>query len=157
MIRLLRVDHRLLHGQVAVSWSQNLDIDAILIANDDVPMDELRKTTIKLAKPQGIKLVVKTIDDAIASIRSGATDSYKLFIVVEKIEDAYKLAKNCPEINHINLGGTKRKEGTRSISNTVNVSNPQEKMLKELIDDDVEVEIRIVPGDKKVPASKVLK
>jgi fructoselysine/glucoselysine PTS system EIIB component len=54
MIRLLRVDHRLLHGQVAVSWSQNLDIDAILIANDDVPMDELRKTTIKLAKPQGM-------------------------------------------------------------------------------------------------------
>ncbi|MFS0603861.1 PTS sugar transporter subunit IIB [Peribacillus frigoritolerans] len=157
MIRLLRVDHRLLHGQVAVSWSQNLDIDAILIANDDVPMDELRKTTIKLAKPQGIKLVIKTIDDAIASIRSGATDSYKLFIVVEKIEDAYQLAKNCPEINHINLGGTKRKEGTRSISNTVNVSNPQEQMLKELIDDDVEVEIRIVPGDKKVPASKVLK
>jgi fructoselysine/glucoselysine PTS system EIIB component len=157
MIRLLRVDHRLLHGQVAVSWSQNLNIDSILIANDDVPKDELRKTTIKLAKPQGIKLVIKTIDDAIASIQSGATDPYKLFIVVEKVEDAYRLAKNCPEIKHINLGGTKRKEGTRSISNTVNVTNPEEQMLKELLNDGVEVEIRIVPGDKKIPASKVLK
>jgi fructoselysine/glucoselysine PTS system EIIB component len=157
MIRLLRVDHRLLHGQVAVSWSQNLDIDSILIANDDVPKDELRKTTIKLAKPQGIKLVIKTINDAIASIQSGATDPYKLFIVVEKVEDAYRLAKSCPEIKHINLGGTKRKEGTRSISNTVNVSNPDEQMLKELLNDGVEVEIRIVPGDKKIPASKVLK
>jgi fructoselysine and glucoselysine-specific PTS system IIB component len=156
MIKLMRVDHRLLHGQVAVSWSQNLDIDSILIANDDVPKDELRKTTIKLAKPQGIKLVIKTIEDSIKSIQSGATDPYKLFIVVEKVEDAYKLAKACPEINHINLGGTKRKEGTRSISNTVNVTPSEEEMLKELIQVGAEVEIRIVPGDRKIPAAKVL-
>jgi fructoselysine/glucoselysine PTS system EIIB component len=156
MIKLLRVDHRLLHGQVAVAWSQNLDIDAILIANDEVPKDELRKTTIKLAKPQGIKLVIKSVDDAIASIKSGVTDSYKLFIVVEKVEDAYRLAKSCPEIKQINLGGTKKKEGTRNISNTVNVTIPEEQMLKEMINDGVEVEIRIVPGDKKIPASKVL-
>lgn len=51
MITLLRVDHRLLHGQVAFSWTQYVGADCILIANDNVPDDELRKTTIKLAKP----------------------------------------------------------------------------------------------------------
>ncbi|SBJ32890.1 putative PTS permease [Klebsiella pneumoniae] len=50
MITLLRVDHRLLHGQVAFSWTQYVGADCILIANDSVPGDELRKTTIKLGK-----------------------------------------------------------------------------------------------------------
>ena len=39
MLKLLRVDHRLLHGQVAFSWTQNLGADCILIANDDVPQN----------------------------------------------------------------------------------------------------------------------
>ncbi|MCQ4955127.1 PTS sugar transporter subunit IIB, partial [Holdemania filiformis] len=69
-----------------------------LIANDDVPTNEIRKTTIKLAKPQGVKLVIKSIDDSIAALKSGVTDKYKLFIVVESIEDAYKLAEAYPEI-----------------------------------------------------------
>ena len=46
MILLTRVDHRLLHGQVAFSWTQGLGADCILIANDDVPTNELRKTSI---------------------------------------------------------------------------------------------------------------
>lgn len=54
MIILTRVDHRLLHGQVAFSWTQSIGADCILIANDDVPNNEIRKTTIKLAKPQGV-------------------------------------------------------------------------------------------------------
>ncbi len=94
MIILTRVDHRLLHGQVAFSWTQSLGADCILIANDDVPTNDLRKTTIKLAKPQGVKLVIKNIEDSINAINSGVTDKYKLFIVVESIKDAFNLAKN---------------------------------------------------------------
>ncbi len=105
MIKLLRVDHRLLHGQVAFSWTQGLGADCILIANDDVPKNDIRKTTIKLAKPAGVKLVIKTIEDAIAALKSGVTEKYKLFIVVESVEDAYRLATAYPEIKEINLGG----------------------------------------------------
>ena len=109
MILLTRVDHRLLHGQVAFSWTQGLGADCILIANDDVPTNDLRKTTIKLAKPQGVKLVIKNIEDSIVALQSGVTDKYKLFIVVESIADAKKLAEAYPEIQKINLGGIKAK------------------------------------------------
>ncbi len=53
MIKLCRVDHRLLHGQVAFSWTNELSADCILIANDAVVHDEVFKTTMKLAKPPG--------------------------------------------------------------------------------------------------------
>lgn len=49
MIKLLRVDHRLLHGQVAFSWTSTLSADCILIASDAVMKDDLRKMSIKLA------------------------------------------------------------------------------------------------------------
>jgi fructoselysine/glucoselysine PTS system EIIB component len=70
MIKLVRVDHRLLHGQVAFSWTNTLGADCILIANDEVVNDEIYKTTLKLAKPQGVRLVIKNIQDSINSIES---------------------------------------------------------------------------------------
>ena len=48
MIKLLRVDHRLLHGQVAMAWTQSLDSDCILIANDAVVNDNIRKVAVRL-------------------------------------------------------------------------------------------------------------
>ena len=113
MILLLRVDHRLLHGQVAFSWTQTLGADCILIANDAVAVDDLRKTTMKLAKPQGVKLVIKDIKAAIEALNSGVTDKYKLFIVVESVEDAYKIVSNVKQIKQVNLGGIKPREGSR--------------------------------------------
>ena len=146
MIKNLRVDHRLLHGQVAFSWTSALGADCILIACDDV---------IKMAKPQGIKLVIKTVDDGIKAINSGVTDKYKLFVVVESIKDAYRFVKET-SINSITLGGTKAKENTRNISKAVNITTEEEDLLKELISEGTEVEIRMVPNDTKVLAQKVL-
>ena len=150
MLKLLRVDHRMLHGQVAFSWTNNIDADCILIANDGVAGDELRKTTMKLAKPQGVKLVIKNIADSITALNSGVTDKYKLFIVVESIEDAYKLTKNVSFIKSINLGGVKSKEGTRNISKAVNLLPEEEEKLKELDKAGIEIEIRQLPTDTKV-------
>ena len=62
---------------------------------------------MKLAKPQGVKLVIKNIADSITALNSGVTDKYKLFIVVESVEDAYRLTKNVSFIKSINLGGVK--------------------------------------------------
>lgn len=149
MIKLLRVDHRLLHGQVAFSWTQYLGADCILIANDNVPNDELRKTTIKLAKPPEVKLVIKNIEDSIEAIKSGVTDKYKLFIVVESVTDAYRLSKSIQEIEQINLGGTRPREGTKNISKTINITIEEENYLKELYKAGKNIEIRIVPNDRK--------
>ncbi|WP_312455707.1 PTS sugar transporter subunit IIB [Pseudescherichia sp.] len=149
MITLVRVDHRLLHGQVAFSWTQYVGADCILIANDSVPNDELRKTTIKLAKPPSVKLVIKSIADSIEAIKSGVTDKYTLFIVVESVEDAWRLAREIAEIKSINLGGIKAKEGSRNISKAVNLLPDEITRLNELVGQGVEIEIRQVPNDRK--------
>lgn len=142
MITLLRVDHRLLHGQVAFSWTQYVGADCILIANDSVPGDELRKTTIKLAKPPSVKLVIKNINDSIEAIKSGVTDKYNLFIVVESVNDAWRIASAIDEIKSINLGGIKAKEGSKNISKAINLLPTEIEQLQQLVGKGVEVEIR---------------
>lgn len=112
MIKLTRVDYRLIHGQVAMSWTHALDVDCILLASDAVAKDDMRKAALRLARPSGVKLVIKDVDAAIEALNSGVTDKYSLFIIVETIEDAYRLAKGCKDIKEINLGGTRKSPET---------------------------------------------
>lgn len=151
MIQFLRVDHRLLHGQVAVSWFNALDVNTILIANDSVASDDFRKSAIRLAKPENAKLVMKSIDDSITAINSGVTDKYKLLVVVESVADAYKLIKGTNgKIPMLNLGGTKTRTGTSNFSKAVNLTEEEVTLLKELQQEQVDVFIQQVPNEKKV-------
>lgn len=149
MIVLTRVDHRLLHGQVAFSWTAHLSADCILIANDDVANDETKKTIVKLAKPSGIKLVIKSVEDSIKAINSGITDKYKLFIVAQNIDDAYKLISNVSEIQSLNLGGTKFEEGKESISSAIFVTTREKEELNRLIQNGVDVYTQQAPTSKR--------
>lgn len=74
MIKLTRVDYRLIHGQVAMSWTHALDVDCILCASDAVAKDDMRKAALRLARPSGVKLVIKDVDAAIEALNSGVTD-----------------------------------------------------------------------------------
>ena len=152
MIKLLRVDHRLLHGQVAFSWKNAVEADCILIACDAVMKDDLRKTSIKMAKPSGVKLVIKSMDDAVKAINSGVTDKYKLLTVVESIKDAERLCN----IKKLNLGGTKATAETRNISKAMNITPAEETILKGLCEAGVDVTIQMVPEDNPVNVEKVL-
>ena len=156
MINLMRVDHRLLHGQVAFSWTNALGTDCILIANDSVPTDDIRKTTLKLSRPNGVKLVIKSIDDAITAINSGVTDKYKLFIIVETIHDAARMVEGCPTVRAVNLGGTRKAEDKKAISKFIFASESDIDDIRSMLQAGAEVELRQVPSDTKIKAQEVI-
>ena len=149
MVKLLRVDRRLIHGQIAFSWTAYLNVDCILVANDDAANDDIRMTTLRLAKPKNTKLIIKSIDDSIAAFRSGKTDKYKIMIVVENVDDAYRLAKEISDIQDINLGNVKAREDSKPYrgDRSVNLTKEDKIKLNELLDLGKNVEIRMVPND----------
>lgn len=149
MIKLVRVDHRLLHGQVAVSWVNGIGADCILVASDTVVNDPVWKTTLKLGKPAGCKLVMKNIADSITAINSGVTDKYKLIVVVQTIAEAKRLADGCPAITSINLGNTKESATTKQVSRQIFLEPDEIEMLRELDARGVECEIRPMAADSK--------
>ena len=137
MIQLLRVDHRLLHGQVVFSWCGQLNPNCILIANDAAATDDVRKAALRLGKPNNAKLVIKTVDDSIAAINEG------------NVKDAVRLARETTQIKSINLGGTKSAPDRHALSHTVYVSDEEEKLLHEAAAEGIEVFIQAVPSDAK--------
>ena len=155
MIKSLRVDHRLLHGQVAFSWTSHLGADCILLASDSLLNDELRLTTVKIARPPGIRLVAKNIDDSIQAIKSGVTDKYKLFIVTDTIEDAARIAREC-QVRTINLGGTKSAKDKEKLSKAIYVTEHEKEVLRELIEEGNELNIQMIPSEKRINAESVL-
>lgn len=154
MIRLVRVDHRLLHGQVALSWVNGVGADCILVANDFVSEDPVWKTTLKLGKPSGCKLVIKSIDDSIAAINSGVTDRYRLIVVLQTVMDAKRLVEGCPAIKSINLGNTKKSPTTMQVSRQVFLEPEEIEVVRWLVDRGIECEIRPLADDEKIDISK---
>lgn len=156
MIVLCRVDHRLLHGQVAFTWTQSVGSNCILIANDAVAKDDLRMTALRVSKPNGVKLVIKSVDDSLKALNSGVTDKYKLMILCESIKDAARLVEGYDKIKSINLGGIKNEVGKKQISKAISVNEEEVEILKELNDKGIELEVRMIPDDSKQDVMKLI-
>ncbi|MEG0077594.1 PTS sugar transporter subunit IIB [Anaerorhabdus sp.] len=157
MINLVRIDHRLLHGQVAFAWTKSLGTDCILIANDEVAKDSLRMSALRMAAPSGVKLVIKSLEDSIKALNSGATDKYRLMIIVESIKDADELTKQVTTIKEVNLGGVKAENGKKQISMAVFVSPDEIERLKDMNDRGISIEVKMVPEDKGQNAIDLIK
>ena len=65
MIKLVRIDHRLLHGQVVFAWVNRLNINRIIVVDDVAANDEFKKMSLKLAKPNDVKLNIFAVEDAL--------------------------------------------------------------------------------------------
>ena len=156
MILLTRVDHRLLHGQVATSWVGTLGADCIFCVGDHVANDPVWKTTLKLGKPAGCKLVIKDMAHAIEAINSGVTDKYKMIICVQTIAEAKQLVEGCPQIKSVNLGNTKSSPTTKEVARQVFLEPEEFDMLRELVDKGIEVEVRPLADDPKIDAKTFL-
>lgn len=164
MIQLVRIDGRLIHGMVAVTWCGVYKPDILAVVNDEAANDELHKTTLKLAKPPGVsKCLVWTMERAIERLNSNKYDRDKVFITVATVEDAYKLAKACPKIKHINIGpevdGTNGRvtTGKKQISDGVYINEEKFQLLKELHDSGLEVFSQVTTAMPKVEWNEVAK
>ena len=143
MVVILRVDDRLLHGQVAFSWLNLLGPDAIVIANDEVMTNEIQKTAIKMAKP------IRSLKGGIDLINDERVRDLKLFVVVKTTEDALALINSIHEhISLVNIGGlSNRTKGNNKIVKGVYLSDQDIINVKEIMKKVDKVDVRIVPTD----------
>ena len=113
-------------------------------------------SAMKMAKPSGVKLVMKNIEDSAKALNSGVTDKYKLFILTESVEDVYRLSQLVPDIKEINLGGMKNGEDRVQISKAVHLSEKDIEMIKEMSQKGIVQTVQLVPDEKAVEIEKLL-
>lgn len=158
MVIILRVDDRLLHGQVAFSWLNFLGPDAIVIANDGVLTNEIQKAAIKMAKPTSVKMSIRSLKGGIDLINDERVRDLKLFVVVRTTEDALTLINNVNEhISFVNIGGlSNRTKGNNKLVKGVYLSDQDIINVKEIMKKVDKVDVRIVPTDSNKNISTLI-
>ena len=117
MIALLRIDERLIHGQVATSWSKALDIDTIVCASDEAAQNPLKKKMLLIAAPPGKKTHVRSVDEVIGLLQDPRAERMKIFLLTDNPKDALKLV-SALGLKNVNLGNyhNRKAEHTASVS-----------------------------------------
>ncbi|MES3017824.1 MAG: PTS sugar transporter subunit IIB [Bacteroidota bacterium] len=150
MIKLTRIDDRLVHGQVALVWTPALSVDCLIVANDKVAKDDFLKMTLGFAKPANAKLLIKSLDETVAFVNDPINQSLKILLIINSVQDALTLSDEIPEITSINFGGLRGKDGSKLISKAVAVTEAEIDISKQLLNKGIELEVRQVPSDKKL-------
>lgn len=156
MIKLTRIDDRLVHGQVAFTWTPALGIDCLLVANDKAARDEFLKMTLGLAKPAGVKLQLLTIKDSIAFLNDAKSKNSKILVLIDSVKDAHALTLAVPDIKSVNFGGIRTRQGAKLVSKAIALTEEDITLARELLQKGIELEVRQVPTDKSTLLENLL-
>lgn len=110
-ITALRVDDRLIHGQVAMTWTKQLAVQGIVVANDEAANDNTQKMALKMAVPGGIKSLIKPVDEAIRILNNPKASKMRILVLTRTVKDALKVRQSVGEIGFLNVGNTGRFDG----------------------------------------------
>lgn len=145
-INLLRIDNRLIHGQVATAWTNHSGSNLLLVANDSVAEDKMRQTLMNMAAPQGIQTRFFTIQKTIDIIDKASPKQF-IALIVETPTDALKLIQGGIKIKKINIGNMHMEPGKKQISKAVCVDQKDIDAFKKLSELGIKLEIQRVPTE----------
>jgi len=112
MIKHLRIDNRLIHGQVAVTWMRRINADAIAVVNDDVAKDRIQKMALPLAA-RDAKVLVLSHQELQDYVKEHPDES--LFVIAKSPMDALRILESGLEVGEVNVGNAAPIAGTKYV------------------------------------------
>lgn len=148
-ILLTRIDNRLIHGQVGVTWTTTLGANLIIVADDEVAEDDLQQQLMSVtANSSGADIRFFSVEKTIATIPK-AGDWQKIFIVVRTPRSVRKLVEGGVPIQEVNIGNMHFENGKEPLSKKVYVDEQDKADLRYLKEKGIDVFIQDVPTSKK--------
>ncbi len=154
-IQLIRIDDRLIHGQVVVGWVKALNIERLVVVNDAIAKNTMQKTLMEMAVPSGLKVSFYTVEEAARNCRAGESKERTL-LLFSNPSDVVEFGKKGGALSTVNVGGMHFCEGKQQVSKTVCVHEADIESFKELRKLGVELELRAVPGDIRESLEKYI-
>lgn len=149
-INLVRIDTRLLHGQVATAWTPDSKANRIIVVSDNVAKDTMRKTLIEQAAPPGVKANVVPIAKMIEVAKDPRFGDTHAFLLFETPEDALAIVDACPGlITSINVGSMAHSTGKTMLNSVLSVNKDDVAAFEKMRDAGVTFDVRKVPNDSK--------
>ncbi|AIM24326.1 mannose/fructose/sorbose PTS transporter subunit IIB [Melissococcus plutonius] len=156
-IRLVRIDDRLLHGQVATVWTKATKINRILIVSDKVAEDTLRKNLLIQAAPPEVLVNILPIQKMIDIYLDERFDHFKAMLLFTNPTDVVRIIKGGIKITEINVGGMSFQIGKQMITNAIAVDQTDIAAFNYLHNQGIQLEIRKVVTDSRLDMMNLLK
>ncbi len=147
---LARIDDRLIHGQVATGWAKETKCQRIIVCNDDVAKDNIRKTLLVQVAPPGVKASVVGIEKAIRVYKNPKYDGVRVLYLFTNPTDVLRMVEGGVDIKSVNIGGISFKEGKRQINTAISVDDKDIESFKKLHEKGIELEVRKISSDTKI-------
>lgn len=143
----VRIDERLIHGQVAGIWAPSLHTQRIIVINDEAAADTLQKSSLRMAAPTSMRLSVLPVESAAKNIRSGKYGKQRLFLVFKNPTDVLRYLKAGGKLTHVNVGNMSYKEGSKDITKSIKVLEEEIDVFESIAAMDINVTAQLVPND----------
>lgn len=148
-ILLTRIDNRLVHGQVGVTWTSTIGANLLVVVDDEVAGDDIQQKLMGMtADTYGFGIRFFTIEKTI-NVISKAAPHQKIFLICRTPATVRKLIEGGVPLKDVNVGNMHFSEGKRQISNKVYVNNQDLEDLQFIKKNNINVFIQDVPGDQK--------
>lgn len=155
-ILLTRIDNRLIHGQVGMTWTHWLGANLVLVADDELAADPAQQALMDMAIAGGAESryfdLQKTID-----VIHNAAEHQKIFLIVRTPQAALKLVEGGVPIKVINIGNLHFAEGKQHITKIISVDDDDIRCFRELEARGISCTVQGAPDDKKEPILKLIK
>ena len=149
MIKGLRVDHRLVHGQVVFTWTHFYAATRIIVIDDKSATDEFQKMALNMAKPAGCKLNIFTVEKALSKMPKVETLNDSVFIIFGCTHDAARFIEGYPKIKELNYGGISKKEGSKQFSEVVYLTDEEIEDTRKILNAGTSIYMQQLPTTKK--------
>lgn len=149
MIKLARIDYRLLHGQVVFAWCKTLGIERIIVVDDEAATDDFKKMSLGLSKPAGSKLNIFTIETALSKMSKVETLDENIMLIFGSTSTARAFCEGYPKISEINYGVIPKKEGATQYSQAIFLTESELSDSRFLKDMGIDLFMQQVPTSKR--------
>ncbi|MBN2180217.1 MAG: PTS sugar transporter subunit IIB [Deltaproteobacteria bacterium] len=147
---LVRVDNRLVHGQILEAWVPSFKAVSIIVVNDEVARDLFRESVIRMVVPSYIKLYVFDVEEFSKSCSYNDWKLGRSIILFDTIGDALRAYNLGFAYDRINIGNVHDGEGKCCVSSSIFLDRKDAEDLKTLVESGVTVEIQCIPNDRPV-------
>ena len=154
-IRLIRVDDRLIHGQVMTAWIKNRKANQVVIIDDDVANDEYMIDVLEMAIPEEIAIGIFTKEDGVLFFSQGLDEP--TILLVKGPEALNYLVDHGITIDEVDVGGMGARNDRSVLYKNISTSAQENEEFKQLLEKNVNVFIQVMPQDKPVSIAEYLK
>lgn len=154
-LKLVRVDDRLIHGQVVAIWLKALGAQRIVILDDRTARDEFLKEVITFAAPHGVQVDILEVEPGIERVRELTTNSEPVFVLMRSPRVAVHLREAGVEFPVLNVGGIGAGPGRKPLYRNISASPEEMEAMRRLEAMGTKVELRIVPNDRPIAFTSV--